>query len=67
MAYLQSKSNYMFRHFYLGHHQGERMTYVQLDNGLDKRPKNVVALVLKVHHVTLCCAIPAVCLNYKVR
>jgi len=26
IAYLKSKSNYMFRHFYLGHHQVELMS-----------------------------------------
>jgi len=66
-AYLKSKSNYMFRHLYLGHHQVERMSYVQPDDGLDKRPKHVAALVLNVRYVILRCAIPVVCLNYKVR
>jgi len=57
----------MFRHLYLGHHQVERMSYVQPDDGLDKRPKHVAALVLNVRYVILRCAIPVVCLNYKVR
>ena len=49
IAYLKNKNKYMFRPFYLGHHQVERTSNVQPDAGLDKKAKTCsVNLVLKV-------------------